>query len=491
MSLKQEESSKSSMVHSRNWIGGEWIVPAAGECAVVNPSDIREEVGVLHLSDASHVRQAEQAARSAYASWSRLTGAARGEHLHRLAAALEARAAEVARLASMEMGKPITEMRGEVMRGVNLLRYYAAEGVRASGAVIPSSEPDVLQYSRKVPLGVVGIITPWNFPVAIPLWKIAPALICGNTVIWKPAESASLTATRLAEIFAEAGLPPGVVNLVVGKGGKIGGPLLEQIALDAVSFTGSTATGTHIAETCAKRNIKYQTEMGGKNAAVVVSDADLEYTVPLIVSGAFRSAGQKCTATSRIIVESGIYDSFTEALTQAVSRLKLAPALDPEAYLGPVASAGQYETVNSYVQLAWEHAEILAQGPAAAEDREGYYIRPLVAAGLNAEHPLIQEEIFGPVAVVLEASDFKEAVALCNQSVYGLSASLFTRDLSSAHRFLDEARAGMVRVNQETAGVEYQAPFGGMKLSSSHSREQGQAALDFYTELKTCAIRYF
>lgn len=479
------------MVHSRNWIGGEWITPVSDELAVKNPSNIHEEIGVLHLSDASHIAQAEQAARAAYRSWSRLTGAARGEHLYRMAAALESASADVARLASMEMGKPITEMQGEVIRGVNLLRYYAAEGVRSNGVVIPASELNVLQYTKKVPLGVVGVITPWNFPVAIPLWKIAPALICGNTVVWKPAENASLTATLLCEVFAAAALPPGVLNLVVGKGSRIGDALLEQISLDAVSFTGSTATGTRIAQICANRNIKYQTEMGGKNAAVILNDADLEKTVPMIVSGAYRSAGQKCTATSRIIIESGIYDEFIEAMKTAIDGIKLAPSLDPSAYLGPVASANQFETVMSYVKLAREQAEIVAEGRSAEANEEGYYIPPIAAAGVDPSHPLIQEEIFGPVTAMLKAADFEEAIALCNQSLYGLSASLFTRDLSYAHRFLDEAQAGMVRVNQETAGVEYQSPFGGLKLSSSHSREQGQAALDFYTELKTCAIRYW
>ncbi|UPK44953.1 aldehyde dehydrogenase family protein [Paenibacillus pabuli] len=478
------------MKNSRNWIGGEWIEPTAGECAVINPSNTKEQVGVLHLSDSSQVIQAEQAAREAYGSWSGLSGPVRAGHLERMADLLQSKSDDVANLASMEMGKPIAEMRGEVSRGVNLLRYYAAEGLRANGAVIPSSEQNVLQFTRKVSLGVAGIITPWNFPVAIPIWKIAPALICGNTVVWKPAELASLTATRLAELFEEAGLPPGVINLVIGKGSQIGKAMLEQTPLDAVSFTGSTSTGLGIAQICANRNIKYQTEMGGKNAAVVLNDADLETAVPLIVSGAFRSAGQKCTATSRIIVESGIYDSFIKKLSYALSKIKLAPALDSEAYLGPVASASQYKTVMSYVHMASEQADILAQGPPLSGDQDGYYIRPIVAAGVGAGHPLIQEEIFGPVATVLEAANFDEAVALCNQSIYGLSASLFTQNLSHAHRFLDEARAGMVRVNQETAGVEYQAPFGGMKLSSSHTREQGQAALDFFTELKTCAISY-
>ncbi|MFC5469215.1 aldehyde dehydrogenase family protein [Cohnella suwonensis] len=477
-------------MNSKNWIGGEWITPNAGEVVIKNPSNVREDVGVLHLSDATHVIQAEQAARKAFASWSRLTGAARADYLYKMAGALEARLVEVATLASLEMGKPITEMRGEVMRGVNLLRYYAAEGVRANGVVIPSNETNVLQYTKRVPLGVVGIITPWNFPVAIPIWKIAPALICGNAVIWKPAEFASLTASRLAEIFASIDLPAGVLNLVIGKGSKIGDVLLEQVALNAVSFTGSTSTGTRVAEICARRNIKYQTEMGGKNAAIVLNDANLDKTIPMIISGAFRSAGQKCTATSRIIVESGIYEPFVESLKKAVSAIKLAAALDPAAYLGPVASASQHKTVMTYVKMAREQADIVVEGPSLAEANEGNYIRPIVAAGVDADHPLIQEEIFGPVAALLKASDFDETIALCNRTVFGLSASVFTQNLAHAHRFLDEAQAGMVRVNQETAGVEYQAPFGGMKLSSSHTREQGQAALDFYTEIKTCAISY-
>ncbi|MGD8191490.1 aldehyde dehydrogenase family protein [Brevibacillus ginsengisoli] len=476
-------------MESKNWIGGEWITPQNEQVVVKNPSAIREEVGVLHCSDTSHVLQAGQAARIALQSWKKLTGAARGEYLFRMAAALETHLNDLAVLASTEMGKPITEMRGEVMRGVNLLRYYAAEGVRANGSVIPSNDTDVLQYTKRVPLGVVGIITPWNFPVAIPIWKIAPALICGNTVIWKPAEYASLTATRMAEIFAEAGLPAGVINLVIGKGRTIGNALLEQTGVNAISFTGSTATGTNIASLCAKQNIKYQTEMGGKNAAIVLNDADLDKIIPMVISGAFRSAGQKCTATSRIIVERGILPAFEEKLQLAMKSIILAPALDPAAYLGPVASADQFRAVNGYENLAREQGIVVAETPGCPE-QEGYYIRPLVVKGLAADHALVQEEIFGPVAAILEADDFEHSIDLCNQTVFGLSASMFTRDLSKAHRFLEEAEAGMVRVNQETAGVEYQAPFGGMKFSSSHTREQGQTALDFYSEIKTCAIKY-
>ncbi|MED1953551.1 aldehyde dehydrogenase family protein [Brevibacillus centrosporus] len=477
-------------MQSKNWIGGEWMVPAGNEVTVVNPSRTAEEVGVVRFSDRSHVFAAEQAAREAQKKWSQMTGAARAEILFQMASVLEAHAEELARLASQEMGKQIGEMRGEVARGVSLLRYYAGEGMRANGSVIPSADTNVLQYTKRVPLGVVAVITPWNFPVAIPIWKIAPALICGNTVIWKPAENGSLTATRLAELFAETKLPAGVLNLVIGRGREVGSALTEEAAVDAVSFTGSSATGRQIAIACAGRNIKYQTEMGGKNAAVVLADADLDKAVPILLSGAFKSAGQKCTATSRIIVEKGIYQQLAERLQSAISSCVVGEALDPAAYLGPVASREQYEKVSRYVELASEQAALIAQSPALAMTEQGFYIRPMIVEGVKATHALVQEEVFGPLAVLLPAEDFTEAVDLCNQTVYGLSASLFTRDLASAHRFLDVAQAGMVRVNQETAGVEYQAPFGGMKQSSSHTREQGQAALDFYTEIKTCAIKY-
>lgn len=477
-------------MHSKNWIGGEWITPQGAEVTVKNPSRFTEEVGVLHMSDRSHVFAAADAAHVAQAEWAGKTGAVRGEVLYQMASALEAHADSLARLASQEMGKQLGEMRGEVARGISLLRYYAGEGMRANGNLIPSADTDVLQYSRRVPLGVVAVITPWNFPVAIPIWKIAPALICGNAVIWKPAENGSLTATRLAEIFAETKLPPGVLNLVIGKGREIGTTLIEEAAVDAVSFTGSSATGRQIAIACAGRNIKYQTEMGGKNAAVVLADADLDKTVPILLSGAFRSAGQKCTATSRIIVEKAVYEPLVERLQTAISLCKVGDASDLDAYLGPVASAAQYETVGQYVSIAQSDARLIAQSPAYAGAEHGYFIRPQIVEGVAADHALVQEEVFGPLAVLLTADGFDEAIELCNQSVYGLSASLFTRDLASAHRFLDLAQAGMVRVNQETAGVEYQAPFGGMKQSSSHTREQGQAALDFYSATKTCAIKY-
>lgn len=476
-------------METKNFIGGQWITPKNNSVTVTNPSNTKEEIGTIHYSDRDDVLGAEKAAKHGFDVWSKMTSTVRANFLYKMADELEQHADELANLASREMGKPITEMKGEVQRGVNLLRYYAAEGVRSNGDIIPATDSHVLQYAKRVPLGVVGVITPWNFPVAIPIWKIAPALICGNSIIWKPAEIASLTATRMMEIFEKVNLPDGVLNLVVGKGSVVGQVLVEEVDINALSFTGSTGTGLSIASLCAKRNIKYQTEMGGKNAAVVLKDADLEHAIPAILSGAFRSAGQKCTATSRIIVEEDIYASFIEQIKQAVVTLNVNSALDPDAYLGPVASQDQYDKVTSYVQLAQSEADIIVEGQIQT-DEDGYFIKPMVVTGLSSDHRLVQEEIFGPLSVVLKASDFDHAVALCNETVYGLSASLFTNDLAKAHRFLEEAEAGMVRVNQETAGVEYQAPFGGMKRSSSHSREQGQAALDFYSTTKTCAIKY-
>ncbi|AJI25613.1 aldehyde dehydrogenase family protein [Priestia megaterium] len=474
---------------TKNYTDGEWQELQGTSKTVYNPSNINEKVGDMYFSTPEQILYTVSSAQMGFNTWRKQTGIERANYLYKMADELERAKEEVATLASREMGKPISEMLGEVTRGVNLLRYYAAEGARADGQSVPASDQHVLQYTKRVPLGVVAVITPWNFPVAIPIWKIAPALICGNSVVWKPAENSALTATRLMEIFEKANLPKGVLNLVIAKGRMIGDTLLEKADIDAVSFTGSTQTGTQIASICAKRNIKFQTEMGGKNAAVILNDADLEKTIPMILSGAFRSAGQKCTATSRIIVEKEIFPNFINSLQKAMSTLVVKDALDADAYLGPVASKDQYENISQYIELARKEATVIAEGRLDTIS-EGYYIPPIVVSGVGAQHKLFKEEIFGPVTVIIQAENFDEAIRLCNQSEYGLSASIFTNNMEKALLFLEEAEVGMVRVNQETAGVEYQVPFGGMKWSSSHTREQGQAALDFYSQVKTCAIKY-
>ncbi|WP_257350943.1 aldehyde dehydrogenase family protein [Pseudalkalibacillus decolorationis] len=476
-------------METKNWIDGEWTKGKGNTITVKNPSDLSETVGEITLSTVDQASIAADAAHAALTTWKDITGNERGQYLYAMANALEKHHEELATLASKEMGKPFGEMKGEVTRGIQLLRYYASEGVRSDGDVIPSAAKNVLQYTKRAPLGVIALITPWNFPVAIPIWKLAPALICGNTVLWKPAENGSLTAYKLCTIFEEAGLPKGVLNLIIGKGREIGTFLTEKADIKGLSFTGSTSTGLSLAEVCAKRNIKYQTEMGGKNAAVVLNDADLQKSLPPIISGAFRSAGQKCTATSRIIVEEGIYDQFIDALKEEMENVKLGHALEAGSYLGPVASLEQFKKMNRYIALAQKEAEIVYE----SKDQttyDGYYIKPLVATGVSSNHALFQEETFGPLAVIIKVKDYDEAIDILNDTDYGLSASIFTNDLHRAHRFLDDAEIGMVRVNQETAGVEYQAPFGGMKQSSSHTREQGQAALDFYSIIKTCAVHY-
>ncbi|SDI06302.1 aldehyde dehydrogenase (NAD+) [Alteribacillus bidgolensis] len=455
---------------------------------VVDPSNITKTVGNIAFSSKDIVNEAAESARNAQQVWAAKTGAERSQLLYKLAEEINNHAEELAVVASQEMGKPITEMKGEIQRAVQLFKYYAAEGVRPDGETIPSSAPNVLQYAKRVPLGVVTLITPWNFPVAIPVWKIAPALICGNTVIWKPAENASLTASKMMKIFEKAGLPDGVINVIIGKGRDVGQQLMEEAAIDGLSFTGSTEVGKKVAETCSRRNIKCQTEMGGKNPAIVLKDADLSKTAGTIVSGAFRSAGQKCTATSRVIVETEIVEELKKALIEEMKNVKVAPACDPEAFTGPVASEEQYNKVKKYAAMAHKDGNIVVEGALPEED--GYYIPPLIVENIDTNHALWKEETFGPIITLVTASNVEEAVQLCNDTIYGLSASIFTNSVSNAHYFLENAKAGMVRVNQETAGVEYQAPFGGMKSSSSHTREQGQAALDFYSETKTCAINY-
>jgi aldehyde dehydrogenase (NAD+) len=349
--------------------------------------------------------------------------------------------------------------------------------------------PSTLLYTRREPLGVVGLITPWNFPVAIPLWKAAPALIYGNTVILKPSEHSPATACLLAEVLTSGGAPPGVFNVVHGRGA--GAELARHRDVTAVSFTGSTAAGRSVAAACVARGAKFQLEMGGQNPAVVLGDADLEQAAALILSGAFRSAGEKCTATSRVILEAAVPDAFIDRLVDAARALKVGPASDEEAYLGPLISAAAREKVLVQIgQAVAEGARVRCGGKAPDDPalRAGHYLAPTILDQVRPGTTAAREEIFGPVVAIMRARGLDEAIALANDVEYGLSAAIFTRDLNAAMEFARRAEAGMVRVNGETAGVEPQAPFGGMKGSASFSREQGQAARDFYTQTKTISI---
>ncbi|EZH66582.1 aldehyde dehydrogenase [Bacillaceae bacterium JMAK1] len=477
-------------MHAYSYINGKTTKASdQPDNSTYNPSKTSELVGHIYYPNDEQLHEANLSAHQALKQWKSKTSNERGQVLHKLADALEEHKDEIAQLASREMGKPITEMTGEVLRGVQLLRYYSAEGVRSDGEVIPSAQPNVLQYTKRVPLGIVGIITPWNFPVAIPIWKIAPALICGNTILWKPAENASLSAYRLVELFHEAGLPEGVLNLLLGRGSKTGNYIIEDSDIRGLSFTGSTETGTQIAARCATRNIKYQTEMGGKNAAVIMPSANMTAAAAAIASGSFRSAGQKCTASSRIFIHRDAEETFTTALIEEMKNVQLLPATDPKSYLGPVASKDQFEKVSAYVELAKKEGNILYENEEVIEE-DGYYIRPLIVNNLSRDHAILKEEIFGPIIGLKTFQTLDEAFDLVNESEYGLSASIFTNEANETFKFLDQVDVGLIRSNLETAGVEYQAPFGGMKQSSSYSREQGQTALDFYSTIKTCAIKY-
>ncbi len=476
-----------------NYIGGEWKAPASGErMPSLNPAKRGEVVAMAAASSTADLDAAVQAAESARIAWRKLTGAQRGAMLFKAADLLESRMDTVGRAMTREMGKTLGEAKGETARGAAILRYYAGEGMRPIGDVIPSTDAEALMFTTRAPLGVVGVISPWNFPVAIPIWKMAPALIYGNTVVWKPAVETALTASLVMQCLHDAGFPAGVANMVLGDGAVIGSGIAAHPGINGVTFTGSNRVGKQVGQAALARGAKYQLEMGGKNPIIVAADADLDLAVDATISGGLRSTGQKCTATSRVIVESGVYEAFKEKLLAKVKALRVGDGMDAETWLGPCASGKQYETVMGYINKGIEEGAELLIGGKQPEDpalAEGYYVTPAVFEKVTPAMTIAREEIFGPVLALIEARDMAEAIALANDTEYGLSASLYTRNLGSALSFIQETDAGLVRVNAETAGVELQAPFGGMKGSSSHSREQGQAAIEFYTSVKTVFVK--
>lgn len=476
-----------------NYIGGEWKAPKAGErMASLNPARRGEIVGMVPASDPADLDEAVVAAESARRAWRKLTGAQRGALLFKAADLLESRMEPIGRAMTREMGKTLGEAKGETARGAAILRYYAGEGMRPIGDVIPATDADALMYTTRAPLGIVGVISPWNFPVAIPIWKTAPALIYGNTVIWKPAAETAVTASLVMECFHEAGFPAGVVNMVIGDGAVIGQGIANHPGIHGITFTGSNAVGKRVGQAALARGAKYQLEMGGKNPIIVAADADLDLAVEATISGGLRSTGQKCTATSRVIVVHDVYDEFKEKLLAKVKSLRVGDGLDGETWLGPCASEKQYETVMRYISKGVEEGAVLLAGgerPADPALADGYYVTPAVFEKVTPAMTIAREEIFGPVLALIEAGDLTEAIELANDTEFGLSASLYTRDIGNALTFVRESEAGLVRVNAETAGVELQAPFGGMKQSSSHSREQGQAAIEFYTSVKTVFVK--
>lgn len=476
-----------------NFINGEWKQAASGQLYdSVNPANRNEIVGRVQLSDATEVNEAVEAALKASKAWRSMSGAARGDILFKAADILERRMDEIAETMTREMGKTFPEAKGETARGVALFRYYAGEGMRKIGDVIPSTDADALMYTTRVPLGVVGVITPWNFPVAIPIWKIAPALIYGNTVVFKPATETGVTAAKIVECLQEAGLPAGVLNMVTGSGSKVGQAIIDHPSINGITFTGSDSVGKRVAQGAVARGAKYQLEMGGKNPVIVMDDADLDLAVEATISGAFRSTGQKCTATSRVFVQRKVYEAFRNKLLAKVKEITIGDGMKPGVWMGPCASESQMETVLSYIEKGKQEGAELIYGGERLTDGEfgnGFYVRPAIFDNVKNDMTIAQEEIFGPVAALIPFDDIEEALELANDVQFGLSASIFTRDIGSMLTFIRDIEAGMVRVNAETAGVELQAPFGGMKMSSSHSREQGRAAIEFYTSIKTVFVK--
>jgi aldehyde dehydrogenase (NAD+) len=472
-----------------HFIAGDWVTPSASAWHEHrNPADLDDVVAYVPDGDVSGVSRATAVAAEAQRSWRRLAGLGRAEHLYQWAEAIRTRHEELAQALCREVGKPIGEARGEVARCIAILRYYAGEAVRQIGDVIPAQAAGSLQFSLREPLGVVALITPWNFPLAIPLWKAAPALAFGNAVVLKPSELSSQIATLLAETARHAGLPPGVFNVVLGRGSDVGAALIRAPEIRAVSFTGSTRVGKEIAAAAAERNIRYQTEMGGKNAVVVLPDADLEQAATLTAAGAMRFAGQKCTATSRAIVAKEVEREFASMLATAIERLPLGPPTDPASAVGPLISTTARDGIRRTLDEAEAEHVYTASIPNSNGFARGNYLPPTVVRGTDPDSVLAQRELFGPVLATFTASDIEEAIALANRTPYGLSASLFTRDIRQALRWIQDIEVGLVRVNGDTTGVDPHAPFGGMKGSSSGSREQGPAAREFYTEIKTVQI---
>lgn len=474
-----------------HYIAGEWITPKDGQwSADINPSDASQVLAQVPRGTSENVEQAAAAAQTAFPAWKAKTGTERAELMHKAANLLAARRQELGTIVAQEVGKPIGEAVAEVDRGVMILRYFASEAVHPNGQVIPAQKAGSLQFSLRQPVGPVAVISPWNFPVAIPLWKIAPALAYGNTIVWKPAEVASLTASIIAEVFAEAAFPVGVLNLVFGKGSSIGNALVNHTGFKAITFTGSDSVGMGIAEIAARHNIKYQLEMGGKNAVIVLDDADVLQAAQLTAAGAMRFAGQKCTATSRAIVTANVADRFIAQLKKEIATLPVAPAIESSSAVGPLVTKDALENVITYAEIGARTGQIVAGGQRASQGvlANGFFFEPTIITGVTPDARVAQEEIFGPVLVVHEARSVQEAITIANSTKYGLSVSLFTHDINAALEYIHAIDCGMVRINGDTTGVDPHAPFGGMRSSSSHSREQGTAAIEFFTETKTVQI---
>ena len=477
----------------KNFIGGRWVESATGRLVANRNPATGEVLGHAPLSSREEARAAVDSAAEAFPKWRDTPGPVRGRILFRAHEVFEREIPNLAEALTREEGKTLSESRGELVRSRNILEYIAGEGRRLRGETLPSELASTFTYTKREPLGVVALISPWNFPVAIPIWKIAPALVCGNTVVFKPATLTPWTASILMDIFHEAGLPPGVLNMVIGPGATAGDALISHPAVRAISFTGSTEIGTKLYQQAAAHGKRVQAEMGGKNPVVVLDDADMDLALTGTIQGAYGSTGQRCTATSRVIVTEAIADRFVAELAARASRLVVGNGLDEATQVGPSVDESQMKTVLDYVAIGEREGARLVTGGArlrGAAHARGYFVAPTVFDHATPQMRIFQEEIFGPVLSVCRVPDFDAAVEAANAVPYGLASAIYTQDISRAMKFVDRSEVGIVHVNNPTVGGEAHLPFGGSKATGVGPREQGSVAIEFYSDLKVVYLDY-
>jgi acyl-CoA reductase-like NAD-dependent aldehyde dehydrogenase len=478
----------------RNFIGGSWVPARSGRTfRSINPANIEDVIGIFPRSGAEDVVAAVDAAQAAFPAWSHMPVPKRADIILRAALLLEERKESLARLMTREMGKILEEARGDVQEGIDMAKYMAGEGRRFFGETVPSELRDKFAMVIRQPFGVVGLITPWNFPIAIPSWKIFPALLSGNTVVFKPAEDTPACAVALVEILVEAGLPDGVLNLVTGYGEEAGAPLIDDPRVRMISFTGSAVVGREVASRAGRHLKKVSLELGGKNPIIIMDDADLELALEGALWGAFGTSGQRCTAASRLIVQKGVLDDFTTEFVRRARALRVGNGLDPDVDMGPVINEQQLRTIHNYTEIGKaEGARLLLGGQIlrGAEYDKGFFYAPTIFTDVNYRMRIAQEEIFGPTTVIMPVNDYEEAIMVANSVEYGLSSAIYTRDINRAFHAIHDLEAGIAYVNAPTIGAEIQLPFGGVKGTGNGHREAGTSAIREFTELKSVYIDY-
>jgi alpha-ketoglutaric semialdehyde dehydrogenase len=488
------KTAQTGTVVLKQFIDGKWVEGSDKKTIQsINPANTDEVLATCQGASAQDAQKALDAAAKAFPAWKKTPAPARARVLDRFIKLARDRKEELARIMTREEGKILSEARGEMEKGINLLEWFAGEGLRFMGITAPSELPNNLLYTIREPLGVVSVITPWNFPWAIPCWKIAPALVAGNTVVFKPASLTPWQAVEFAKLLQEAGLPDGVLNLVIGSGSAVGDPLVQDKRVKAVSFTGSNSIGQRVHNTCGERGVKVTCEMGGKNPCVVMDDADLDLAFGGVMKGAFGSTGQRCTATSRLILQEGIADEFVRRVVEGAKKIKVGNGLDETVGMGPSVDAHQMETVLDYIETGKkEGLKLLAGGKRLTDgDRaKGFFVEPTVFDNVPTKSRLFQEEIFGPVLSVHRVKSYEEAVAAANDVPFGLTSAIYSRDMTTCMRFVDDIEAGMVHINSPTIGGEAQVPFGGVKGSGVGEREMAKEGINFFSEPKTVFLDY-